>query len=194
MSRANWAWNKNEVTKLIDGVSSIDHSTVDNGAAVLQSSVGRPMGDWYVYGTVKDENGNKIVDDNGLYIVDYTERQKAGNAMPKVVGGFSTSLNYKDFYLDATIDFRIGGDVMNLPYQYMTELGILDCTLDNRDASRGGLTWYADGNDLSDPSKRHLTDQAAGTTVNGNMVYDNGVIQPGVKQDGSQKQYDYYSR
>ena len=184
--RANWAWNKNEVTKLIDGVSSIDHSTVDNGAAVLQSSVGRPMGDWYVYGTVKDENGNKIVDDNGLYIVDYTERQKAGNAMPKVVGGFSTSLNYKDFYLDATIDFRIGGDVMNLPYQYMTELGILDCTLDNRDASRGGLTWYADGNDLSDPSKRHLTDQAAGTTVNGNMVYDNGVIQPGVKQDGSQ--------
>lgn len=97
--------------------------------------------------------------------------------MPKVVGGISTSLNYKDFYLDATIDFRIGGDVLNLPYQYMTELGILDCTLDNRDASRGGLTWYADGNDLSDPSKRHLTDQPAGSTVNGNMVYDNGVIQ-----------------
>ena len=68
----------------------------------------------------------------------------------------------------------------------MTELGILDCTLDNRDASRGGLTWYADGNDLSDPSKRHLTDQPAGSTVNGNMVYDNGVIQPGVKQDGSE--------
>ncbi len=44
--------------------------------------------------------------------------------MPKVVGGISTSLNYKDFYLDATIDFRIGGDVLNLPYQYMTELGI----------------------------------------------------------------------
>lgn len=183
--RANWSWNKNEVTKLIDGINSIDHSTVDNGAAVLQSRVGRPMGDWYVYGTVKDENGNKVVGDNGLYIVDYTERQRAGNAMPKVVGGISTSLNYKDFYLDATIDFRIGGDVLNLPYQYMTELGILDCTLDNRDASRGGLTWYADGNDLSDPSKRHLTDQPAGSTVNGNMVYDNGVIQPGVKQDGT---------
>lgn len=186
--RANWSWNRNEVVKLMDGINSIDHSTVDNGAAVLQSIVGQPMGDWYVYGTVEDDNGNKIVDDNGLYVVDYTTRKKAGNAMPKIVGGVSTSLNYKNFYLDATIDFRIGGDVLNLPYQYMAELGILESSLDNRDASRGGITWYADDNDLSDPSKRHRTDLPAGSTVNGNMVYDNGLIQPGVKQDGSENQ------
>lgn len=183
--RANWSWNHNEVVKLSNGINSIDHSTVDNGAAILQSYVGQPMGDWYVYGTVKDENGNKVVDENGLYIVDYTKRQKAGNAMPKVVGGLSTSLSYKNLYLDATIDFRFGGDVLNLPYQYMSQIGNLESSLENRNAAHGGLSWYADGNDLSDPSKRHLTDQAAGTMVNGCTVYDNGVIQKGVKQDGT---------
>ncbi|MDD2951743.1 MAG: SusC/RagA family TonB-linked outer membrane protein [Parabacteroides sp.] len=183
--RANWAWNRNEVVKLADGINSIDHSNVDNGAAILQSYVGESMGDWYVYGTVKDENGNKVVDDKGMYKVDYTKRVKAGNAMPKVVGGFGTSLSYKDFYLDATFDFRFGGDVLNLPYQYMSELGILEASLGGRDAANGGLSWYADGNDLSDPSKRHLTTQAAGSTVNGNFVYDNGVIQSGVKEDGT---------
>lgn len=183
--RGNWAWNANKVTKLMDGINSIDHSSVDNGAAVLQSYVGEPMGDWYVYGTVKDENGNKVVDDRGLYQVDYTKRVKAGNAMPKVVGGLSTSLSYKNIFLDATFDFRFGGDVLNIPYQYMAETGILESTLDNRDASRGGMTYYADGNDLSDPSKRHPINQPAGSTVNGNIVYDNGVIQPGMKADGT---------
>lgn len=183
--RANWSWNRNEVLKLIDGVNSIDHTTVDNGAAVLQSYVGQPMGDWYVYGTKKDENGNKIVDENGLYVVDFSKRVKAGNAMPKLVGGFSTSLSYKNFFMDATIDFRIGGDVLNKPYQYMSALGTLESSLEGRDAAHGGLSWYADGNNLADPSKRHLTNQAAGTTVNGCTVYDNGVIQSGVKQDGT---------
>lgn len=183
--RANWSWNRNEVTKLMDGIDHIDHSTIDNGAAILRSNVGEPMGDWFVYGTVKDENGNKVVGENGLYIVDYTEQVKVGNAMPKVVGGFSTSLSYKNVFLDASIDFRFGGDVLNRGYQYMAQLGTLDDSLEGRDAAHGGLTWYADGNDLSDPSKRHLTDQAAGTTVNGNMVYDNGVILPGVKEDGT---------
>lgn len=183
--RANWAWNRNEVTKLIDGVSRLEHTTIDNGAAVLESHVGEAMGDWYVYGTVKDANGNKVVDSQGLYKVDYSQRVKAGNAMPKLVGGLSTSVTYKNWYLDASIDFRIGGDVMNKPYQYMSELGTLEHTLQGRDAAHGGLSWYADGNDLSDPSKRHLTTEAAGSSVNGCMVYDNGVILPGVKEDGT---------
>ena len=183
--RANWAWNRNKVVKLTDGVDRLEHTTIDNGAAVLESHVGEAMGDWYVYKTVTDENGNKIVDENGLYKVDYTQRVKAGNAMPKLVGGLSTSVSYKNWYLDASIDFRIGGDVMNKPYQYMSEIGTLEHTLQGRDASHGGLSWYADGNVLSDPSIRHLTDQAAGSTVNGCTVYDNGVILPGVKEDGT---------
>lgn len=183
--RGNVAFNKNKIKKLADGLDRLEHLTVDNGAAVLESHVGESMGDWYVYGTVKDEHGNKIVDSNGLYKVDYTTRQKAGNAMPKLTGGISSSLSYKSFTLDATVDFRIGGSVLNLPYQYMREIGNLEATLANRDPKHGGLTYYCDGNDLTDPSKRHLTDQPVGSTVNGCTVYGNGVIQPGVKEDGS---------
>ncbi len=181
----NIAFNSNKVKKLEYGLDRIEHLTIDNGAAVLESHVGESMGDWYVYGTVKDAKGNKIVDGNGLYMVDYTKRVKVGNAMPKAIGGINSSLSYKGFNLDATLDFRIGGYVMNTPYQYMTEIGNLKSSLANRDPGSGGLTYYCDGNDTTDPSKRHLIDQEVGTTYNGNKVYGNGVIQKGVKQDGT---------
>lgn len=185
--RANIAWNKNKVNKLADGLSSLNHLTVDNGAASLESHVGESMGDWYAYDIVRDENGNKIVDESGLYKVDYTQRVKVGNAMPKATGGFSTSLSYKNFALDATIDYRIGGDVLNLPYQYMMAVGNIKGTLDGRDAAHGGLAYYADNNDYSDPANRHLAPEGykAGDTYNGNVIFDNGVILPGVKEDGT---------
>lgn len=183
--RGNIASNKNVVKKLDDGEDRLEHTTVDNGAAVLESHVGEPMGDWYVYGTVKDENGNKVVDNEGLYKVDYNTRQKAGNAMPKLVGGLSSSLSYKGFTLDATMDFRLGGSVLNLPYQYMMEIGNLKETLPGRDPEHGGLTYYLEGGDWSDPSKRHRVDAAVGSQVNGATVYGDGVILPGVKEDGT---------
>ena len=187
--RANLAWNKNKITKLAEGLSSLTHYTADNGAAQLISNVGEEMGQWYVYGTTTDENGNKIVDDNGLYIVDYTTQKKVGSAMPKLTGGISTSLSYKDFTLDATVDFRIGGYVLNLPYQYMMELGILDESLEYRDPEHGGLLYYNTGSDNSDPSTRVLVPDGAGVSVgdtyNGYTVYGDGVIQKGVKEDGT---------
>ncbi len=181
----NMAFNTNKVKSLKYGLDRIEHMTLDNGAAVLESHVGEAMGDWYVYGTVKDDNGNKIVEQNGLYKVDYTQRVKVGNAMPKATGGFNSSLSYKGINLDMTIDFRIGGYVLSQPYQYMMEIGNLTPTLKGRDPAHGGLTYYANNNQITDPSKRHLISQDPGTTYNGNKVYGNGVILPGVKEDGT---------
>ena len=121
--RANVAWNKNTVKKLADGLDVLSHTNIDGGAASLESHVGESMGDWYAYTWETDENGNYIVGENGLYIADKTERHKVGNAMPKVTGGFGTSLSYKSWTLDASFDFRFGGDVINLPWQYMMDAG-----------------------------------------------------------------------
>ena len=124
--RANVAWNKNTVKKLADGLDVLSHTNIDGGAASLESHVGESMGDWYAYTWETDENGNYIVGENGLYIADKTERHKVGNAMPKVTGGFGTSLSYKSWTLDASFDFRFGGDVINLPWQYMTQVSDLE--------------------------------------------------------------------
>ena len=90
--RANIAVNKNKVKKLADGLDVLSHATFDKGAASLESHVGEPMGDFYTYTWKTDENGNRIVGEDGLYITDTSERHKVGNAMPDAVGGFAASV------------------------------------------------------------------------------------------------------
>lgn len=193
--RGNIAWNKNTVKKLADGLDVLNHVTVDNGAASLESHVGESMGDWYAYTWKTDENGNYIVGSNGLYIADKTERHKVGNAMPKFTGGFGTSLSYKNFTLDVAFDFRIGGDVLNLPWQYMMDAGNITDAIGVRDHSTGGVFYYSDTEDVSDKASIHVLSAAEaaqiaatykrGDMYNGHYLWDNGLILPGVKEDGT---------
>ena len=189
--RANIAVNKNKVKKLADGLDVLSHQTWDGGAATLESHVGEPMGDFYTYTWKTDENGNRIVGADGLYIAT-SERQKVGNAMPDAVGGFAASVSYKNFTLDMSFDYRIGGDVINLPWQYYMDTGIIKDAVGARDYLSGGLFYYSttdDENDKGsivrvDPSQ--VTNYQRGVTkIDGHYVWDNGVIQPGVKEDGT---------
>lgn len=190
--RANVAWNRNKVNKLADGLDVLNHANVDGGAAVLESHVGEAMGDWYTYTWKTDENGNRIVGENGLYVLDTSERHKVGNAMPKVTGGFGTSLSYKNFTLDMAFDFRFGGDVLNAPWQYMMNTGTITDAIGVRDHETGGLFYYSDTEKMQDKSSIHIVDASqvgnykrGETMINGHYVWDNGLILPGVKEDGT---------
>jgi TonB-linked SusC/RagA family outer membrane protein len=177
---ANIGFNKNKVVKLMDGIDELSHDMYDNGAVEIKSLVGQPMGDIYAYVPIVDANGNKVVDSDGIYIVS-DERQKVGNAMPKATGGFGTSFSYKNWSLDAMFDFRIGGDIVNTPYQYMMGRGSLVESLPYRDAANGGKTYYFEGDDFS--GRRIAYNGGAGP--GGERIYDNGMILPGVKEDGT---------
>lgn len=190
--RANIGWNKNKVKKLADGLDVLSHLDFDNGAASLESHVGEPMGDWYTYTWKKDKNGNYIVGANGLYMTDTSKRHKVGNAMPKATGGFGASLSWKNLTLDLAFDFRIGGDVINLPWQYYMDSGIIKDAVGARDAASGGLFYYSDKDDVNNKASLHLVDpskmsgyQRGKTKIDGHYVWDNGVIQKGVKEDGT---------
>ncbi|MEG1544039.1 MAG: SusC/RagA family TonB-linked outer membrane protein [Tannerellaceae bacterium] len=179
--RGNFAINRNKISKLMDGLDILQHSNIDGGAVSVESHVGEPMGDIYAYAPEQDEQGNDIVNENGFYKLT-KERVKVGNAMPKVTGGLSTSLSYKNFFLDASFDFRIGGAVVNTPYQYMMGRGNLVQSMDSRDAEHGGLSYYFEGND---PSTGNCVPIQTGTAPKGEKIYDNGMILPGVRPDGS---------
>ncbi len=192
--RFNFAWNKNTVKKLADGLDVLSHLTADNGAASLESHVGESMGDWYTYTWMTDDNGNYIIGEDGLRVTDTSTRHKVGNAMPKATGGLGTSLSWKNFALDLSFDFRIGGDVLNLPWQYMMDAGNITDAVGVRDASTGGLYYYSTANDVSDKSSivrldandSRLANYERGVTkIDGHYVWDNGVIQEGVKADGT---------
>ncbi|MDR0749591.1 MAG: SusC/RagA family TonB-linked outer membrane protein [Tannerellaceae bacterium] len=175
--RGNLAWNKNKVSKLTDGVDMLQHSNWDGGAAYLRSYVGQPMGDIYSYVPDKNEKGEYLVMDNGYYKLT-DEPVKVGNAMPKLVGGFATSLSYKNFTFDASFDYRIGGSVLNTGWMYMMGQGALKETLKYHDGEGYGATYYiSDGNVVP-----HSGTQGPG----GERIYDNGIILPGVNVNTGQ--------
>lgn len=174
--RGNIAWNKNKVTKLADGIDQLEHTNWDNGSAYLYSRVGQPMGDIYAYTPKMDEDGNYIVMSDGYYLL--TDKpEKIGNAMPKVVGGFATTVSYKNFVFDMSFDYRIGGAVMNIPYQYMMGQGAIKESLKYHDGEGYGETYYVDAN-------RNIVPFAGSAGPNGERIHDNGIILPGVTEDG----------
>ncbi|MEA5129641.1 MAG: SusC/RagA family TonB-linked outer membrane protein [Proteiniphilum sp.] len=175
--RANLAINRNKVTKLAPGINTLQHRNEDNGSLFLYSKVGEPMGDFYSLAPATDENGNKIVRSDGFYKLT-DEPVKVGNAMPKMVGGFATTLAYKNFALDASFDYRIGGAILNMPYQYLMGRGTLESSMKYRDAAHGGLTYYLDAGNNVVPFN-------GAQGPNGEKVYDNGMILKGVKEDGT---------
>ena len=110
--------------------------------------------------------------------------------MPKVVGGMFNTFSYKGFTLDAMLDFRFGGYVMPTAINWMISRGLLEESLNHMDKEHGGLSYYEDGT-----GKRIQTSASQGP--NGEKVYDDGILQPGVKVDGTANDYiasaaDYY--
>ena len=174
----NIGMNKNIVEELPGGVQELLHRDYDGQAAQLISRVGQPMGDIMVRPVATDADGNKIVQDNGLYQVDADSWIKAGNAMPKATGGFINTFAYKNFTLDALIDFRWGGHVMPTGVYWMISRGLLEESLNYMDTEHGGLSYYIrDGKGVAHSGE---------TGPNGETVYHDGMLMEGVLADGTQ--------
>lgn len=174
----NFAFNKNKVEKLADGSNELVHQDFDGNAAVLKSTVGQPMGDFYAHPIATNSKGERLVDASGLYQLS-DSLTKVGNAMPKVVGGFYSSFNYKGFTLDVLADFRFGGYVMPTGLNWMTSRGLTEESLGAMDKAHGGLTYYYD----ADQKKGIATNAAEGPHKE--RVYDDGMLMQGVNADGT---------
>lgn len=182
----NVAWNTAKVVKLAEGVDRLQHRNLDGGAVYLYSDVGEKMGDIYAYAPLTNDKGQVIVystlgDPLGDGFAKLTpEPVKVGNALADLIGGFSFSVSYKRFTLDALFNFQIGGSVVNTPYEYMMGRGTLVQSLQYRDEAHGGLAYYFDGDGYCVPAKHSDT---AGP--NGEKIWHNGMIIEGVKEDGT---------
>lgn len=182
---ANYGIYRNKVVKLADGVPYLEISNIGGGGAKIQAVEGRPMGDIYVQVPQMNENGEYLVSDKGLYM-NQTELQKVGNINPDGVGGLFSSFSYKNIFLDFSIDFRIGGDVINEMYQYSTASGLTQESLQFRDTEHGGLSYYYPGNNNASGVPVQV-DPSLGAGPNGETVYHDGVILPGVVASTGEK-------
>ena len=188
----NYGFNRGKVVSLADGADELQaspmHTNFGDGAVSVFSRVGRPIGDIMTYGPEYDPATGKILvfgegDSQGLNYVKYGREnyKNAGSAIPIGVGGFGTSLSYKNLFFDAMLDFRIGGYVVSAGYQYTMARGINPNSLAYRDEQNGGKAYYFSDNKTNTRPIEvpHSTQRGPG----GEWVYHDGMIVDGIKAD-----------
>lgn len=172
----NAAKNRNKVEKLANNSTELLHADFDGNAAQLRSVVGRPMGDIYAHGILKNDQGQDVIGANGMYALDPAWK-RVGNAMPKLTGGLVNNFSWKGFTLDVVADFRVGGHIMPTGINWMTSRGLTEESTKYMDEASGGLSYYQDKD-----GKGIQTTGSAGPE--GQTIYHDGMLMKGVVQNG----------
>ena len=108
----NIAKNENKLVSLIDGQDNFTFSSSNGGIVDVRAEVGGGYGDIYTTTWLRNDAGQLLLTAEGRP-QSTSEREKFGNYQPDYTGGFTNSFRYKDFQLNALIDFRFGGDVFS---------------------------------------------------------------------------------
>jgi len=91
----------------------------------------------------RDENGNPILDSDGLYLRE--TNHSFGSVLPDFVGGFINTLNYKGFTLSGNITFQQGGKFFSLTEWWGDYSGLMAETAGNNDKGKPKRDDVSDG-------------------------------------------------
>lgn len=179
-SAVNIALNSSKVHSLGDGIDKLVFRDLEGSAIQVVAEPGESIGNIYVYPRKTDNNGNFVINEKGVYIIDKTQYVKAGNMLPKVTGGFVNAIQYKNFRLDLTLDYSIGGKIISPPLKYGMGSGMYTSTLRYRTAETGGLPYY-----INSSGDKVLVEGHDAAAPDGSTVYHNGVVLKGVTTAGA---------
>lgn len=194
-STLNFAYTHNELISLIDGMEDRQISSPWS-AAIFKAVPGYATPSVFIRKWVRDEAGQMVVDKNGNYQQEaaYTY---AGDAAPKFTGGFTNTFRYGNFSLSAHIDGSFGGKLLSFTNNFLKSSGAGKESLFGRDEAYGGLPYYIDA---TTNRKVALDSHQAAAPANAleGRVHHDGIIAPGVKEDGSRNDIivaaaDYYN-
>ncbi|WP_428664882.1 SusC/RagA family TonB-linked outer membrane protein [Runella sp.] len=129
----NFAYNKSEVLKLADGISTFSIGNSANGNAFINNQVGMPFGGIYGYRMQKNAAGNIIYDTNANLPLQTDNNQYLGNGVHPYTMGLTNTFKYKNFTFDALVDGKFGGSIFSVMEVYATRLGLLKSTLPGRE-------------------------------------------------------------
>ncbi|MCC7378203.1 MAG: SusC/RagA family TonB-linked outer membrane protein [Chitinophagaceae bacterium] len=127
----NLGINKNKVVELANGIDNIqtalDGSNIIFGfvgspAVSLNAKIGKPYGQIIGNGIKKDANGRRLIDDNGFYVTE--DNMELGNILPKYTGGLTSAFNYKNFFVNFSLDFQKGGKFISTTKMFNAGSGL----------------------------------------------------------------------
>jgi len=110
----NGAYNESKVLSLGTGAGDTT-ITVGTGdfTGELRQVVGKPIGQLYGYGYLRDENGKQVFDAGNGRPLRTANQISFGSAVPVWVGGFTNSFSYKGLQLFVLIDFKLGCNMIS---------------------------------------------------------------------------------
>lgn len=137
----NFAKNSSKIVELTEGVESITLAQPMGQNCYVRAKVGEPYGQIYTNGFKYDDNGNRLVGDNGKYIVDPTLRV-SGNMNPDWTAGIGSTLRWRNLSFGFLIDVRYGGDV------YLQSMMRLQSNGQTKETVAGREEFYTSGKGL----------------------------------------------
>ncbi len=131
---ANFSRNVSLVKKIND-----ERPSIEVGGDFLRRfriEEGRPFGEVYSRGFVRDDQGRVIVGSNGLPQTTSGFTVLVANYNPDWMGGIQNAFTWKNFHANFTIDIRQGGSITSLTNAIIYADGLTEETLPGRE---GGL-------------------------------------------------------
>ena len=140
----NWANPNTKVTKLAPGIENININSLQGGISInapLNQDYGSIWGTTYVF----DSSGQRVIGDNGAYVVSTTTDNKLGTYQADWSGGINNRFTYKNIAFSFLIDIKKGGSVFSLDQYYGYGTGIYANSVGNNDLGKPVRNTLANG-------------------------------------------------
>ncbi len=121
----NFTATESLVNDLADGVENILLTQAVAGEAANYAVEGRPFGVLLGSTFQRDDNGNRVVGNNGRYQVDNTISE-IGDPNPDWTTALIPTFTYKNFTLTANVQYRHGGDIYSVTSAALIGRGVVD--------------------------------------------------------------------
>ncbi|MEI6276897.1 MAG: SusC/RagA family TonB-linked outer membrane protein [Prolixibacteraceae bacterium] len=122
ISRKNLIWNINinaayNVSKVLSLGAGVSDTMITVGtgdySGELRQVVGKPIGQLFGYGYLRDAKGNQIFDAGNGRPLRTANQIDFGSAVPVWTGGINNSVTYKGINLSVAIDFKLGNKMIS---------------------------------------------------------------------------------
>ncbi|MEN7548122.1 SusC/RagA family TonB-linked outer membrane protein [Rapidithrix thailandica] len=122
-SSLNFSKTEGEILSMPEGLEEI----VFFDGTYIQNKIvkGGKVGDLYGHKFNRNQQGQLIIDKNGLPSVNTEEYVKVGNAIPDWTAGLNNSISYKNFTLSVLLELKQGGDLFDMGLRNGIRNGVL---------------------------------------------------------------------
>lgn len=177
----NGSASKPMVKELDKGITTQNLWGASGSRIVAQAN--QPYGQILVKPYAVTENGERLVNNDGTYYTDPTKDKVVGKITPDFIGGLINNFSYKGLTLGLNFDASFGSTLISQTNMYLIGNGSSKETIAGRDEASGGLPYYINNNGSYIGLPSHNSALPGDSKYP--MIFHDGVILPGVKQDGT---------